>query len=153
MDMADNNPGSGKRWLLPGVAALIGVAAAVGFLAGQRAGKPAPADRADAIVQQPAPPGDAAGFLQAVAGEWQADGERLLIKHDKSVVEILRESKAGAGQVRLDQYVVAPQRLDAAQQHLFVETPEGIWRLALLPGARRAQLSITYPDQRNVLYQ
>lgn len=104
---------------------------------------------------QPSAPAiaDASSFIAALTGNWQGAGERLLIKQDKGVVEILRETRVDDGQLRLDQYAVAPVRYDAGQRQLLLETPDGQWRLTWLPGTPRAKLSVSYPDQRNVLYE
>jgi hypothetical protein len=110
----------------------------------------APADKGPVAAPVAA---DVAGFVATLAGSWHGTDEQLLIKNDRGVIEVLRESKVEGGKVRLDQYVAAPLRLEAAERRLFLETPEGVWQLVLLPGARRAQLSITYPDRRNVVYQ
>ena len=92
-------------------------------------------------------------FIQLFVGEWQGPDEQLLIKNDKGVIEVLRQTRLESDKVQLDQYVGAPVRVDTGQKRLLLETPAGLWQLVLLPGSHRAQLSITYPDNRNVLYQ
>jgi ferric-dicitrate binding protein FerR (iron transport regulator) len=131
------------------IAALIATLA-VGIGARLQAQKPQTSAAAE--VNRPAVV-DVAGFVATLAGSWRGPSERLLIRNDKGVVEILREAKLEDGRIRLDQYAAAPVRLDATQRRLTLDTPDGIWQLVLLPGTRRAQLSITYPDQRNVVYE
>ncbi|MGH8454363.1 MAG: hypothetical protein ACRESW_07405, partial [Nevskiales bacterium] len=80
------------------------MAATLGFLAGRAPATGMPAAATVSALPEPAPIADAAGFIQAVAGDWLGPGEQLLIRHDKGVVEILRQTRADKGEVRLDQY-------------------------------------------------
>ncbi len=133
------------------VVILVCVAAVLGYRAGQ-----APATPASAEVPVPtgvAPLTDLEGFIRAVTGNWQAAGEQLLIQNDKGVMEFVRQTKLETGEIRLDQYIGAPVRFESAQRWLELETPDGRWLLRLIPGGRRAQLSVTYPDQRQVVYE
>lgn len=138
------------------VLALLACTAAlvIGIVAGSGIRQIAPTAGTEETVQAAEPlADDPAAFLGALAGDWRSDTEQLLIKNDKGVIEILRQTRLEDGQVRLDQYAVAPVRLDPAQRSLQLETPEGPWQLTLLPGTPRTQLSVTYADQRNVVYR
>jgi hypothetical protein len=151
-------PQNASMWrtvgLTAGVAALLLCAAAfLGFLAGRTPVARLPDSVTNQVTTDTAQPADATSFIAAVAGDWQGPQERLLIKNDKGVMEILRQTRAKGGEIRLDQFVAAPVRLEPGQRRLELETADGLWLLTLIPGERRAQLSITYPDKQNVLYQ
>ena len=134
------------------VVILVCVAAVLGYRAGQSPATPVSAVPVP-VSAGAAPITDAPGFIQAVTGNWKAADEQLLIQNDKDVMEILRQTKLETGEIRLDQYVGAPVRFEPAQQWLELETPDGRWLLKLIPGERRAQLSVTYPDQSQVVYE
>jgi hypothetical protein len=134
-----------------GIVALLCVAAALGYRAG-RTPADAPGAAAPATAGA-APIEDAPGFIQAISGSWQSPDEQLSIHSDKGVVEILRQARLKNGEVQMDQYVAAPVRLEPEQRRLELETPDGRWLVKLIPGERRAQLSVTYPDKRHVLYE
>jgi hypothetical protein len=133
------------------VVILVCVAAVLGYRAGQAPVTSAPAETS--VPGGAVPITDLAGFVQAITGNWQTADEQLLIQNDKGVMEFVRQTKLETGEIRLDQYVGAPVRLEAAQRWLELETPDGLWLLRLIPGGRRAQLSVTYPDQSQVVYE
>lgn len=117
--------------------------------------RPAETNRAPATL--PAPPGTPApaNALELIApftGSWQGTHERIRIDTGNGVVEILRRSARNDGSFRIDHYAAAPVRIQSAQRLLELETAEGIWRLALLPGDPRT-LRIIFPDGREIRYE
>lgn len=138
------------------VALLLGgclLAAAVGAGLGLRDSLATP-PRPSTAAPAPEPVlGDVPAFLHAVAGDWRAEGEALSIRIDRGILELVRQTQTEPGRVRLEQLAAAPVAYRAEQRALDIDTPAGLWRMALLPGERRARLVISYPDRREVIYE
>lgn len=97
-------------------------------------------------------PADALELIAPFTGSWQGRDESIRIDTRNSVVEILRQNSRDDDSYRLDHYAAAPVRIQSAQRLLELETSEGIWRLALLPGESRGRLRIIFPDGREAQY-
>lgn len=111
----------------------------------------------NAPTSLPVPPGTPvpANALEQIApftGSWQGTHERIRIDTGNDVVEILRQNARNDGSFRIDHYAAAPVRIQSVQRLLELETAEGIWRLALLPGEPRT-LRIIFPDGREIHYE
>jgi hypothetical protein len=96
---------------------------------------------------------DAAAFLHTVAGEWRTSDELLVIRDDKGVVEIIRQTQAADGGKQLDFHAAAPVQFDVVLNQIELDTQAGRWLLKLVPDVRRTRMVITYPDQRQVVYE
>lgn len=145
---------SGRRLLLLiGTAAVLGgifVGALLQFVSLPSALKTSTTTTRAATSAPPAP--DALAQITPFTGNWQGSSEKITIDTGNGVVEILRQSQRD-DDLRIDHLAAAPIRLQPAQGLLELETAEGVWRLALLPGEPRPSLRIIYADGREATYE